>query len=521
MSVETLLQNYRTLHSATLWRLLSADTAPEILACLQTLLFDNERVLKTSVTTARLEALLNQINPMSVTREEALGKLADWRKRGFLVTHFAPGDDEPSYELSVAAYEAIRFIDSQTIQRTAPTGSRLELVTHAIVKLADDTNENVAARIERLELEKRRIDQRIQSLKNGVIDEISEMEIRSELDDIVQMLDALDGDFLRVRDRFRELADQIHEKVMQNQFSSDEMLGRFFKGYDAIDESEEGKTFKAFYRFLCNDIAIGEIDSAISSLGNRPFWQSVAKRSQNKITDMRRSLNIRARETQSVMRRLSISLKHLVQSRDYVRNKRLKELLAQAQQLALELAQNTKIPYNSILIEETESTVNVNSSQAIALYDPASEAIPTALENAQRDAVNILDLAKRLNASEINYALLKKHIIISLGDKESVSIGEVLKRFPATQGLASVIGYLHLAFESEAVEDTQHTERIHWEDRFQHRIYADLPIFYFTQDSVKQLGFTEETIRSILEAFNTTTQNENASKDSIATDTKP
>lgn len=113
MSVEVHLQNYKILHSSAMWRLLNADTAPEILACLQALLFDTDRVLKASVATSRLESFLNKIHPMSVTREEAQGKLADWRKRGFLVTHFAPGDDEPSYELSVAAFEAIRFVDSQ------------------------------------------------------------------------------------------------------------------------------------------------------------------------------------------------------------------------------------------------------------------------------------------------------------------------------------------------------------------------------------------------------------------------
>lgn len=149
MAAPALIETYRQLRKDPLWTFLASDNAPKNLTLLQILLFDNERRLKESVMIDRLGRLLNQMSSDTVTREEVVKLLADWRNYKYVLRTLPPKDDEPVYELTVPAFEAISFISSQTQERISPTGSRLELLIHAIRKLVDDTDMNKERRIQR------------------------------------------------------------------------------------------------------------------------------------------------------------------------------------------------------------------------------------------------------------------------------------------------------------------------------------------------------------------------------------
>lgn len=106
--------------------------------------FDEEKSLKLSILQTRLERALDELSIESHGREQVNGIINDLRTKGYLSSRFELGADEPTFELSVQAYDAIRFVDSQTKSRVAPTEGRLELVTHAVSKLNDDTNGDVS-----------------------------------------------------------------------------------------------------------------------------------------------------------------------------------------------------------------------------------------------------------------------------------------------------------------------------------------------------------------------------------------
>lgn len=177
MAIATLAESYKALRRQTAWSLLAADTGPETLALLQVLLFDTERRLPNSVFTDRLMRLMNELSVQTVTREAAAARIAQWRQAGYVVRSFAENDAEPVYELSVGAFEAIRFVSGQTVQRISPTESRLELLIHAMKKLVDDTDENVEKRVSRLKAEKRAIDERIRALRDGRVSTVSAVEV--------------------------------------------------------------------------------------------------------------------------------------------------------------------------------------------------------------------------------------------------------------------------------------------------------------------------------------------------------
>ncbi len=479
MGIATQIELYRVLRAQTAWSLLAADTGPETLAYLQTLLFDSERSLPNSVFVDRLQRLMNQTSAQTVDREAAASKIIQWRQQGYVVRTLSANDAEPLYELSVGAFEAIRFVSSQSVDRTSPTESRLEILIHAIKKLVDDTDADVSKRIARLRQEKKAIDQRIRDLRDGRVNPVSEIETEAQVYDILAMIENLDGDFLRVRNAFYALAEKIQSDVMDSEASRGKVIEQFFAGYDSIAESDAGRTFNAFYRFLSSELATREIDELVQELSERPFWDGLDERRRESIGEVEGNLSMRARETQAVMKRLATSLRYFVQSREYQQNRRLTELIDKCRKLSLQIAREGAAHAHTDVFEAVQSFVSIQSVGALSLFDPQSAATGGALAAAQPAQVDLAALAERLAAAEINYAALRANIRAALEGREFVTIGDVLALFPARQGLASIVGYIHLAVAHAERSSAGRTETLRWKNRLGEQVRGICPVFLF------------------------------------------
>lgn len=486
MSVKTTVETYRAMRRLPMWELLASDTAPETLGCLQALLFDNEKSLPASVFISRLTDYLNEIEDATVESSQAAVKANLWRKSNFITLRYLEGQQEPVYELTSAAHEAIRFISSQRSERTSPTESRLELVIHAIRKLVLDTDVNIEDRVALLEEDRRRIEEQIALVRQGKVDVASDAEVRAQIFDLLEMLENLNGDFYRVRDRFYELSRELHEDIMRNDGTAGSILEGFFAGYDRISESEEGKTFRSFYNFINDPAATSQIEDAVDALQQRSFWDGMLiDKNRNDIAYMRRNLNLRARETQAVMKRLASSLKHVVQSRDYQQDRRISQLINDARREALQKREGIN-PQKAVFILP-RSSVKVSSVSCVNLYDPQTEATPEQMLQAQVAQVDFSELARRVQESEINYPWLKSCVLDVLDKQQAATVADVLALHPAKQGLASVVGLISLALRC-GMQNPEQSISVSWTDRFGQLVKAHIPMLLFTQASRKSLS---------------------------------
>lgn len=147
MSIRSLIETYRALRQSPICRLLAADTGPVSIAILQTLLFDDERELPASVFLERLVHAYAEGADATITREESRILASRWVKDGYIVCRLVEGKSEETYELTAAGLEAIRTLSRFQMKRSGPTESRLEMVTHAIERLAADSDRSRAGRI--------------------------------------------------------------------------------------------------------------------------------------------------------------------------------------------------------------------------------------------------------------------------------------------------------------------------------------------------------------------------------------
>lgn len=516
MSIRSQVETYRALRQSPIWRLLAADTGPVTIAVLQTLLFDNERQLAASVFLERLIYAYREGAQETISREEARALAGRWVKEGYLVCRLNQGENEECYELTSAGQEAIRTLSRFQVRRTGPTESRLEMVTHAVERLAADSDRSQEGRIRQLEAEKKRLDDEIRAIRAGKSPSIGKEAALSRVFEIFELVSELEADFRRVREEFERLNRDLREKILKSASSRGVILDKFFAGVDGIAESEAGRAFSAFYRLLTNEAASEELEGALMRISKREFFALLSKPERERLLRLNRMLRDRASETHAVMTQLARSLRDFVRSQDYMEERRLGALIREARKAALDLSKDVGLKETFLDIESTSASIS--SVSRYELDDPDESKMDAVIVDAPPPTVDALNILERVLAAEIDFPMLMRTIEAALASDtaiDKVSIADIYSVLPRQQGLGSIVGLLSLATKYgepgnadmpselhtskdpliDMSEDdyvvpaplVQAEETLSWKDKFEHPRSASIPLYYFTQPSVDKM----------------------------------
>lgn len=447
-SARELTARYRTLRDAPMWRLLASQQGPLVIGILQALLYEEERTLPGSVFLERLAPLWAEATLEAVSPEDARALAARFVREGYLVTRLPAGALEEQYELTAGALEAIRILSRALTRRSGPSESRLEMLAHAVVKLAQDADPDPARRIEQLEAEKRRIDEEIAAVKAGARTVLGKDAAQARTGDILELFAELMNDFRSVREEFDRLNLDLRERIMTSEGSRGDVLERFFAGYDEIAQSEAGLAFTGFYRLLTNESASAEMEAALERITQQPFYGELSLRERRTLAQLRSELLSRSMDTHDVMRRLAQSLRQFVESREYVEERRMGQLLREARAAAAAAREDAH--QRKTFLELVLPNADIHSPTQYELDDPSVDVENYDVSAAPPPEIDREALAQRIRFAEINYGELRLAVVEALGlakmeGRGKVSVSEVWSHVPNHQGLGSIVGLLTLA----------------------------------------------------------------------------
>lgn len=447
-SARELTARYRTLRDAPMWRLLASQQGPLVIGILQALLYEEERTLPGSVFLERLAPLWAEATLEAVSPEDARALAARFVREGYLVTRLPTGALEEQYELTAGALEAIRILSRALTRRSGPSESRLEMLAHAVVKLAQDADPDPARRIEQLEAEKRRIDEEIAAVKAGARTVLGKDAAQARTGDILELFAELLNDFRSVREEFDRLNLDLRERIMTSEGSRGDVLERFFAGYDEIAQSEAGLAFTGFYRLLTNESASAEMEAALERITQQPFYGELSLRERRTLAQLRSELLSRSMDTHDVMRRLAQSLRQFVESREYVEERRMGQLLREARAAAAAAREDAH--QRKTFLELVLPNADIHSPTQYELDDPSVDVENYDVSVAPPPEIDREALAQRIRFAEINYGELRLAVVEALGlakmeGRGKVSVSEVWSHVPNHQGLGSIVGLLTLA----------------------------------------------------------------------------
>lgn len=454
---------------------------------LHTHLYAKERVLPSSILHERVTVDLAGIRARSSFElpGEAREYISMWVREGWLERRLPTGATEEEYELSTAAIDAIRFTAGMENPHAAATESRLALVMQAIAGLAEDTDASSTARLTRLQEERGRIDRDIAAIEQGRLHVLGSEAALERTREIIALGADIAEDFRRVRERFDQLNRGMRRQVMESDGSRAEVLEAMFAGIDVIGQTDAGRSFNAFWRLLTDPEQSIRLDSAIEAIMERAFASQLTREDRKFLLRFKGTLLGQSRSVHQVMQDIARGLRSFVQTQEYSRQRMLSTVLKDAQRLAFE-ARTMVRPFDHIGFELALSTAEMRSVSQYVIPDPALHIKAGAMVEAAPAEISLDTISELVNQADIDFRGLEQHIASCLADAPQVSIAHVLQRFPATQGLGSVIGLVAIGSTKGVTVVPAAVQSVSWAGLDGVQRSANIPLTYFERDSFRE-----------------------------------
>lgn len=204
-------------------------------------------------------------------------------KHRFLRKYYVDGNDEPQVELSYEVSSLISWLHNQGSKDFVGTESRVSALFQMIDKLASHSDTDPKARISKLRQDRDAIDQEITQIKKtGTVLSWDDLRKREYLSHIMEDSRRLLSDFALIEDIFKENARQLKEKTITAQLAKGEILGQVLDMHDALEESDQGKSFRAFWDFLISPTkqeALSRwLEKILQDLSDKPYLKGMQYR---------------------------------------------------------------------------------------------------------------------------------------------------------------------------------------------------------------------------------------------------
>ncbi len=482
------LEYYDLLHLSKhhpAWRLLTVEHAPLIISFIdQVYIQANLRDMSQADLISRLEDVLYQLRDQ--TQDEGLFPrsakeyLDEWAQpeKGWLTKFYPPGSDEPSYDVSPAAENVVNWVEGLSERSFVGTESRLLTVFELLRQIVSGVETDQEKRIAELQQRRDEIDRQIAEIEAGNIPMMDDTAIKDRFIQFSNTARGLLSDFRTVEQNFRQLDRKVREDIATWTGSKGELLEHVFGDRDAIADSDQGKSFRAFWDFLMSSASQQELTELLEQVCE---IDALAELSQNQRLKLIHFDWLEAGEhTQRMVARLSQQLRRYLDDQAWLENKRIMAILDSIGQAAVNVRQT---PPTGVFMAVDEAAPKINLPMERPLFTPTTKnTFVSQVDDALTDDV---DTDALFNQIYVDSAQLQSNINQQLQAQDQVSLQQIIEYYPLQQGLAELVAYLALAGDNPAVIfDETASQQVGWQDAEGINRSATLPTIIFSRKGI-------------------------------------
>jgi len=466
----------RTQHAA--WRLLRADNASLVLSFLDRVFGEeNAGSLAAVDLISRLADELYAVNERlgeSRFPRPAKAYLDDWAApaAGWLRKFYPTGSDEPHFEVTPAVERALSWLRSLRARAFVGTESRLNTIFDLLRQMVYGAEGDPQVRLEELRRRQRELERDIAEVTAGNVALLGATGQRDRYQQFAATARELLADFREVEGNFRALDRQLRERIAGFDGGKGELLDVVLGDRDAITDSDQGRSFQAFYDFLLSPQRQDELGDLLQRVAHIESIEDPDPRLRHIHYDWLDACE----RTQATVRLLSDQLRRFLDDHAWVENRRIMDLLHSIEAAALRL-RDTPPPF-TVEIDGTAPVVALPMERP--LYAPATRTrIDSSVETGGGDA----DPAALFDHVHVDRARLAADVRRALRQRPRVGLAELVGDQPLEHGLAELVGYLSLRDSTFGVVfDEAVPERVSWSDRDGVTRVATLPRVTFVRN---------------------------------------
>lgn len=383
--------------------------------------------------------------------------IKEWTDKG-LFANYQNEDGEIIYELSSHTSKVIDWVTSLKKEEYIGTESKFKTLFSQLKDLVEFSNEDREKRLELLRQKKEDIERQIESLEMGEEIEVYEdYQIEPRYNSLNKLAKELLSDFKEVDDNFKKIIKQIYKRQTENEGKKD-ILNYIFDAYAELKDSQQGKSFYAFWEFLLSSELQKEWDELTDLL-----YKTLDKRnidSKDKfLKEMKKHLFDAGEKVSKTNDRMREKLSLIIRNNGNSDTQATKQVINDIKKMLLNTAQNkernnTSLNYEVIELNlPTERQLNLTPKQEVEYNN-----IPT---EADLDINELERLDKLYNYHQIDRRILRKRIDIILRENTQTTLAEVIEQNNGIEkGLSELFGYIAILKEYKTIVSDNRTQEI-------------------------------------------------------------
>jgi Protein of unknown function (DUF3375) len=444
------------------WRLLRADNAPLILSFLgRVFVDDNVREICASRLISQLDDELYALNERrggGAYSKSAKAYLDDWAATdaGWLRKFYPPGSDEPHYDATPAVEKAVAWVRALRDRSFVGTESRLNTIFELLRQLVFGSETDARARVAELERRRHEIDEEIAAVTGGNFCVLDATSARDRYQQLAETARTLLSDFREVEANFRRLDRDLRERIATWDGAKGDLLDEVVGGRSHIADSDQGRSFQAFYDLLLSPRRQQEL----TELLERVHELELADIGDPRLRYIHHDWLDAGERAQSTVRQLSEQLRRFLDDQVWLENRRVMELLRSIESTALGVRDH---PTSGFVQEIDACAPSVRLPMERPLYSrPRSAAVDSAgVEHGQFDS----ESAVLFEQTYVDPAPLVRSVRLALQRAAQIELPDVIADSPITYGLAELITYMSLDDDGfTTVFDDTARDTVGWTD---------------------------------------------------------
>jgi flagellar motility protein MotE (MotC chaperone) len=471
------LEALRKNHPA--WRLLMADSAPMVASFLHRgFIARNLRTISQQELAAKLEDYLfhlrERLGEGSYPRS-ATDYLDEWASegRGWLRKYYPPGSDEPHFDLTPASEKALAWLAGLQQRQFVGTESRLLTVFELLRQIVEGTRVDPQARLAELDKRQAELTAEIQRVRDGDFEIMDAAQVRDRFVQMSTTASTLLADFRELEQSFRDLDRAMREKIATWSGGRGALLDELFGERDAISDSDQGRSFRAFWDFLMSPSRQEELSELLAAACVLPAVHQL--KPDERVLRVHYDWLEAGEVAQRTVARLSEQLRRYLDDKVWLENKLIMQVIRTIEQQALAI--RTGLPEGAFMaLDEPGPDVDLPTERP--LFSPPWKptiADQILVEGAAEFPTDLLYAQVYVDKAE-----LAARIRRALQMQTQVSLGELLASHPLERGLAEVVAYLSLAADDpRATIADEQRQSIVWTDSTGNQRRATVPLVVY------------------------------------------
>lgn len=461
------LSALRAQHPA--WRLLAAEHAPLVASFLhRVFIVPNVRVMPQSDVVEALEDTLFGLRERlgeQTFPKPAREYLTDWaaNDKGWLRKFYPPGSDEPHFDLTPATERALAWLVGLSDRAFVGTESRLLTLFDLLKQMSEGSDTNPDTRLAELQKRRDAIDADMALVRAGDMPLLGDTALKDRFQQFTTLARELLADFREVEHNFRQLDRHVRERIARWDCGTEPgqgagrgaLLQDIMGERDAIADSDQGQSFRAFWDFLMSQSRQEALTDLLARVLALP---PVAELSPDvRLHRVHYDWLEAGEQAQRTVARLSQQLRRFLDDQAWLENRRIMTLLRGIEAKALDLRAAPPVgPVHHM--DALHPSIELPMERP--LFSPA---VKTVLANAAPETGDpALDTEALFSQVRVDKAALASHVRQSLQTRPRISLGELLATRPLQQGLGELVAYLQLATDTTSVVDESVLDTVTW-----------------------------------------------------------